>query len=1140
MEKHCRIHLFRVKSILTNVIKKAPLAMKCTLVMLFVCVGLAFADTGYAQKTTLDLSAENRTVEEILTEIQNTTGFVFFYNNNVVDTDRKVSVKVENENIFKVLDKVFEGTSIGYKISDKNIVLYNEKGSRNVEETQEAAQQKRTLKGNVADASGMTVIGASVQVKGTPTGVITDIDGNFVLENISEDAILLVSYVGYQTQEINTAGKDFVKVILKEDTELLDEVVVVGYGIQKKSDITGAVASVKGDVLAKQSVGDVGQALQGRVPGVSITSQSGSPGATPTIRVRGIGTVNDAEPLYVVDGMPVSSISYLNPNDIASLEVLKDASASAIYGSRGANGVILITTKAGTVGKTTVNFNAYYGIQTAINNLDLMSGPEWYDFQQKVNETRSSPIDLSKVDRNVSTNWIDEITRSAVIQNYYVDMSGGQGGITYTASAGYLGQEGTIKGTDYERLSLRLNANNKINDTFTVGTNLSTSLSTRKTVLESNEAFSVMSTALKMEPVVPVKQTDGSWGYSSFADIYNPVATIEYSNTKRKSLDLVGSIYGMVNFTKNLMFKTSFGVDMRRIDDSDFVPKYEVSPTQKTSESVVSRGATSYLNWVWENVLTYEKVFNGKHDLKVMAGYTMESTRNESFSASKNGVPGNSENLQYIDAAQNANSAKANGTAWESSMISYLGRVNYGYDDRYLATASVRIDGSSRFSKNNRYATFPSFSLAWKISNEQFFKNLNAHWIDMLKLRGGWGQIGNQNIGNYLYQNVLTSAQQYQYLYGRPEEVYQGVMAIALGNADIKWETTESTNIGLDIALFQSLTLTADWYSKTTKDMLLTEPIPAHLGYESGPVTNVGSVRNTGFEFSAQWQKQLTKDLYLSVGGNIATVKNEVLSLGTGSALVGGTVYSRGSATRTYVGSTIGEFWGYKTGGLIQTEEQLAEVRKLQPNAGLGDFVFMDLNGYEADGKTLTGKPDGKLNDADKTSIGSPIPDFTYGFNVSLTYKNFDLGIFFEGVHGNEIFNANRAYTFSTGSSFQKNRAVLNAWTPENPNTNIPRINGDDNNDNLRLSDFYVEDGSYLRLKNIQLGYTFPKQLLQKIKLQNLRIYVSGQNLFTVTDYTGADPEIGQLSTTDYLSRGFDYGTYPQSRTITGGINITF
>ena len=1110
-------------------VKQGIIAFAITLSFIFVSTDNVFAADDYLQNKKISVNKTSVLLTDFFSHMEQQSEYLFFYADADVN-NIKVTVDVKDKRMDEVLDLALKGTGLSFSINGRNI---------NIIKSAALSQNSRKITGTVIDSNNIPIIGASVLIKGTANGVITDVDGNFILNDVASDAVIVVSYVGYQTLEQVVKGK-YLRVVLKEDTKLLDEIVVIGYGISKKSDITGAVASVKGDVLAKQPVGDVGTALQGRIAGVSITSQSGSPGATPTIRIRGIGTVNDSEPLYVVDGMPVSNISYLNPNDITSLEVLKDASASAIYGSRGANGVILITTKTGEVGKTIVNFNGYYGVQTAINNLNLLSGPEWYDFQMKINETRTSPIDLSKVDRNVSTDWIDEITRTAAVQNYYVDMSGGQGGLTYTASAGYFSQEGTIQGTDYERLSLRLNAANKINNIFTIGTNLSASLSTRHTILEGDEAFSIMSTALKMEPVVPVKQDDGSWGYSSYADIYNPVAAIEYTNTKRKSLDLVGSIYGLANIAKGLSFKTSFGVDIRRMDDYDFIPKYDVSPSQKTAESTVSRGNINYLNWLWENILTYDKVFKGKHDLKVMAGYTLESTRNESFSASKNGVPGSSSNLQYIDAAQNANSAIANGIAWESSMLSFLGRINYGYDDRYLATASFRVDGSSKFGKDNRFATFPSFSLAWKLSNEKFFKNLNAHWIDMIKIRGGWGQIGNQNIGNYLYQNILTSARQYQYLYGNPEEVYQGVTAISVANPNIKWETTESTNIGLDITLFKSLTLTADYYSKTTKDMLLTEPIPAHLGFESGPVTNVGSVRNRGFEFSAQWQGKLAKDLFMTVGGNIATVNNKVLSLGTGDALVGGSVYSRGNATKTQVGSAIGEFWGYKTGGLVQTEEQLAEVKKIQPNAGLGDFVFLDLDRFAADGKTLTGKSDGKLDEADKTFIGSPIPDFTYGLNISLTYKNFDFAAFFEGVYGNEIFNANRAYTYSTGTTFQKNRAVLNAWTPENRNTNIPRINGDDNNDNMRISDFYVEDGSYFRLKNIQLGYTFPKQLIQKIKIQNLRIYLSVQNLFTITDYSGADPEIGQLSSTDYLSRGFDYGTYPQSRTITGGLSLTF
>lgn len=1100
-----------------------------TMVFCAIAVQMAIA------QTTITLHKNRTPVKELLKELEKKSGYTFIFANNLLNVDRELDLSVEQQPIENVLEQMFSNTNIEYKIQGKQIILSPKEESNSAA----TSQQQITVKGKVIDNNGDPVIGASVFIPGTQTGTSTDLDGAYQLL-VPDNASLRISCIGYNDKTELVNGRSLLNVTMQLSAIELDDLVVIGYGTVKKRDVTGSVASIKGDALSKQPVGDAGQALQGRISGVSVTSQSGSPGSAPTIRIRGIGTVNSSDPLYVVDGIPVNSIGYLNPNDIASMEVLKDASSSAIYGSRGANGVILISTKKGSAGKVSLEFNGYYGVQNAINNLDLLSGEEWYNFQEKVNLTRAKKVDLSKANKNISTNWVDKVTRTAAIQNYYLDLKGGKEGMTYAASMGYFGQEGTIKGSDYERLSLRFNGENVINSIFTVGTTLAASLSTKKSILEANEAFSVISTAMRMEPIVPVRNDDGSWGSSPFTDTYNPVAAIEYSNTKRKQLDLVGAIYGEVNILKNLKLRSSFGVDINRIDDSDFIPKYYVSVAQKTAESVVSRGAINYLNWVWENTLNYNKVFNRKHDFKVMLGYTMEYTHNESFSASKNGVPGSSDNLQFIDAAQNANSAKANGTAWESSMISYLARLNYSYDDRYLLTASVRADGSSKFGAANRYAVFPSFAVAWKLSNEKFFKNMDAKWIDQIKIRGGWGQIGNQNIGNYLFQNVLTSAEQYRYLYGRSAELHQGVTALALGNIGIKWETTESLNVGLDVTLFRNLNIVADYYSKKTKDMLLQEPIPHHLGYEAGPVTNVGSVRNRGFEFSVQWQGKLAEGLFMTVGGNLSTVKNEVLSLGTSSAIAGGTLYGKGSISRTQVGSAIGEFWGFRTGGLIQTEAQLNEVKKLQPNAGLGDRVFLDTNGYESDGKTLTGKPDGKLNDADKTFIGSPIPDFTYGFNLALEYKGFDLNAFFEGVQGSEIFNGNRAYTHATGSIYQKNKAVLNAWTPQNTNTDIARINGDDNNDNMRISDFYVEDGSYLRLKSLQLGYSFSGKWMQKVRLQRLRIYLSGQNLFTITKYSGADPEIGQLAATSYLTRGFDLGTYPQARTFTAGINLTF
>jgi TonB-linked SusC/RagA family outer membrane protein len=587
-------------------------------------------------------------------------------------------------------------------------------------------------------------------------------------------------------------------------------------------------------------------------------------------------------------------------------------------------------------------------------------------------------------------------------------------------------------------------------------------------------------------------------------------------------------MYGIVDIMKGLNFKTSLGMNFNRYDSYDFNPSYSVNAAQFNAVNSVKRGYSLTNNLISENTLNFNRTFNEKHVFGAVLGFTAEQTRYESLIGSKANTPNNTPAMQYLDAAINSTSATANGTASESALISYIGRVNYSYDDRYLATATIRRDGSSRFGKSNQYGNFPSFAFAWKLNNESFFKSWNQNILNTAKVRLGWGQVGNQNIANYSYQSLLSSATQYAYLFGMPEKLYQGVVAVALGNADIKWESTESTNIGVDLGFFNGkLNLSADYYNKTTKDMLLLEPIPYFLGFESGPTTNVGSVNNKGFEGLIEWKDKIGKDFNYSVGANISTIKNEVLSLGTGKAIAGAAIRN-GSATYTMVGLPIGAFWGYKTAGLVQNATQLADVQKRQPNAGLGDVVFVDNDG------------NGVLDDKDKTMIGNPIPKFYYGFNVGMEYKGIDLSATFEGTSGNSIFNAMRYFTYSESDVTQKSVDVLNYWTPTNTNTTMPRLNGNDKNDNLRISDRYVEDGSYLRLKTLQLGYRLPQEIAKKIYMSGLRVFVSGENLMTITKYSGPDPEIGQISTSNTLSRGVDIGTYPQAKTVTAGINITF
>jgi TonB-dependent starch-binding outer membrane protein SusC len=988
--------------------------------------------------------------------------------------------------------------------------------------------QSKSLSGTVKDQNGEALIGVNVMAVGTTFGTITNREGKWTVPIPLNTTELKFSFIGYNTKVVEIGTDKYFKVALFETSKQIDELVVVGYGTIKKSDLTGSVSSVKSEDIMRKPVANVAQALQGLAPGVSVTSNSGSPGGSVTVRIRGVGTVNDPSPLYVVDGIPVNDIGYLSAAEVGSVEILKDASATAIYGSRGANGVVIITTKHGTAGKDVITLDSYYGISKINTDLHLLTGQQWYDIQSTINTTRTTPINLANADPSISTNWLKEVSQLGTIQSHNISFAGGIQDFTYHLSLGYLNQKGTVKKSDYDKVNARINLERKMNKTITVGTNTSISNSSRNKVLEGNNAFSIFTNMLTMEPVVPVYNADGSYGYSKYINTYNPVATVDNTFSNEKSLTIIGDIYGIIELTKGLNFKSSLGMNFNRYDAYDFKPTFYVSNINSNPTSLVSRGYSLSNNLISENTFNFNRTFNDKSMVGITLGFTAEQTRYENLIGSKANTPNNTSEMQYLDAAINSTSATANGTASESALISYLGRVNYSYDDRYLATATIRRDGSSRFGKTNQYGNFPSLALAWKLNNESFFKNWNQELINTAKIRIGWGKVGNQNISNYAYQSVLTSAAQYAYLFGTPEKLYQGVVAVALGNANIKWESTESTNIGIDLeCLNGKLNLSADYYNKTTKDMLLVEPIPYFMGFETGPTTNVGSVNNLGFEGQVEWKDKIGKSFNYSIAANISTVKNKVLSLGTEKAIISESTFT-GSTTYTTVGNPVGAFWGYKTNGLVQTAEQLADVKTRQPNAGLGDVVFVDNDG------------NGILNDFDKTLIGNPIPKFYYGFHLNMEYKGVDFSANFEGTSGNDIFNAMRYYTYSEANVTQKSTDVLNHWTPTNTNTTIPRLNGNDLNDNLRISDRYIEDGSYLRLKTLQIGYSLPQAMAKRIFMTGLKVFLSSDNLLTFTKYSGSDPEIGQLSSSNTLSRGVDMGTYPQAKTVVAGISITF
>ncbi|GAA4833037.1 TonB-dependent receptor [Algivirga pacifica] len=1008
-----------------------------------------------------------------------------------------------------------------------------------------AFAQSKLISGNVTDAAGEPIVGANVVIKGTTQGTMTDLDGKFNLSIPADisSPVLQIRFIGYESKEITVGNQTSFSIALAEDIEQLEEVVVVGYGIQKKSDLTGSIATVSPEDMNKTAIPNVSQALQGRVAGVNITAASGAPGAGTRVRIRGVGTVNDASPLYVVDGFIVNgSIDHINPNDIKSISVLKDASATAIYGARGANGVILVTTKNGSEGQgTKITYDAYYGVQEAWKAPDMLNSEEYLMVMTKAYENAGSTFNMvaPSNDLGVSTNWFEEVTQVAPMQNHNLSVSGSKEGLNYYLSAGYFDQEGIVKGSNYERLNVRLNGDYQAKDYLRIGTNLTLANAKGKT-LPTDFYHGIINAAQKVDPLTPAYDANGLWGSSPYMDINNPVGTIERANNRYSNLRVTGNAYAEVEILKGLKAKSAFSMDLLRNDSYNMEPIFNVSPDENNLRNTVFRGYGATNTWLWENTLSYNKTFD-KHTVSALVGYTAQESRFESLGVTRADLLGENEALQYISSATNLE-PQVYGSAAEWAMLSTLARVNYSYDDRYLVTANFRRDGSSKFGPENRYGNFMSFSTGWKVINEAFMSDLKGGLLDDLKVRAGWGQIGNDKIGNYEFATAYRSLGRYAYIFGvgGSETSTVGLGPMSIGNTAISWESTETTNLGLDVALLDGrLEANLDYFIRDTKDMLIQEPVPMYIGFNSttggtiAPITNLGSVRNKGWEAVLTW-KETRGDFSYSVSGNLSSVNNEVLSFGNDLVeFVSSGTFQAGATTRTTPGQPIGAFYGYVVDGIFQNQAEVDAHG--QPNARPGDFRYKDINGYDSEGNLVEG-PDGVINDADRDFIGSPMPDFTYGLTLNAEYKGFDVSVFFQGVQGNELFNAMKYFNMTGGFPYNKNREILNAWNGEGTSNEVPRLDANDPNNNLRVSSFYIEDGSYLRLKNVQLGYTLPSELVKKAGMQRVRVYASAQNLLTFTNYSGLDPEISGGA----LSTGLDYGTYPQARTMMFGANIAF
>ncbi|SEK68562.1 TonB-linked outer membrane protein, SusC/RagA family [Phocaeicola vulgatus] len=1094
--------------------------MRISTFLLMVCVFCSYAGNAHSQNAKVSIHMNNVKLDKILNEIENQTDYLFIYNNQV-DINKITSVKVKNEAVAQVLDRILSGTGINYDLEGTHIILTTE-----AIKDLHAQQQAKTVTGTVTDVSGEPIIGANIRIKGTTTGTITDIDGNFSIE-AEPQSVIEVSYIGYLTQETVINNQKSIRFLLKEDTKTLDEVVVIGYGVQKKADLTGSVANINTEKLNTQSNANIGQALQGKIAGVDIVSQGGAPGSGTRIMVRGIGTLNNASPLYIVDGMYMNSIDHINPNDIASIDVLKDASSAAIYGSRAANGVIIVTTKEGsnTEGKPIIDLSVNLGISTASKFLDMLDAKGWAEVTTIARQAIGKPaLDMATDLANKPDNdWQDIMFRPALMQNYNLAVKGGGKYSTYYTGLGYFNQDGIVKGTNYQRYNIQ-SKNDYKRGIFSAGTNLIISFSHDKP-LHQELRGGMIGTILQSVPTLEKYDDTREGGYGgTYGDVVNiphPLAIIDDNIMDRynENVKIFANLYAQIELFKGLKYKLNLTPDFSFERYKNYLNKYDFGLATNSITQLTERQRRRR-NILVENLLTFDRTF-GEHKISALAGYTYQDSRFRHIQAYGEGLP---QGLEEIDAATTNRSNEGN--SWRSVLTSILGRVFYSYQNKYLFTATIRRDGSSKFGKNNRYGYFPSFSLGWNVAEEKFMENV--HWLDQLKLRGGYGVLGNQEIDNYQYSSTITTGINYPDGNGG---LLQGAFPKNFANPDIKWEETAMTNVGIDFMAFNNrLSLTADYYVKNTKDILLTVPIPISSGGANDPIRNAGKIRNNGFEFNLGWMDQPNPDISYGINLIGSFNKNKVIAMGSESGSIkGGSTNQNITTSETKAGYPIGGYWLISTAGYFNSQEEVdayaKDGKKIQPAAEPGDIKFVDANN------------DGVINDDDRVFQGSPFPDFTFALNGNMRYKNFDLSIGLQGVLGNKIYNATRQTLedVTKGSNFLA--SCLDYWTPENKNASHPRLTWDDPNRNTRAeSDRYLENGSYLRLRSVQLGYTFP-QTWFKGAIQHARVYINAENLFTITSYSGYSPDVN-ADNANY--RGFDNFIYPTNRTFMLGLNVTF
>ena len=992
--------------------------------------------------------------------------------------------------------------------------------------------QHNVIDGKVADEKSVALQGVSVTVKDKPgIGTTTDANGSFSIQAMPQD-ILIFDFVGYDRQEVSAAQKSTLNIVMHLSATKLDEVVVIGYGTVQRKDLTGAITSIKSSDIKTQGVSNLTKALQGKMPGVTIESAGGNPGAGTRVLIRGVGTLGNASPLYIVDGVQVSNINNLSSADIESIDVLKDASAAAIYGSRAANGVVLVTTKSGISGKPAVHFNLNVGAQKIAHKVDVLNAQQWATVSNTAHNAAGLPVlDIAKNpdQLGVGTDWQNAIYRTAPMKQYELLVGGGNGSSRYSISGSYTDQDGIVKETGYKRYNLRVKTET------TKGR-----LKFGETVLLSREKWTTMpegwggqggnpvGSAAKMIPVFKIYDSTALGGfagaYGPVVNVANPVAQLHLEDISRELTSILVNAYGEVTLIPGLSYRLNLGYTNSFSSNNDYYKKYVVGSLFAHPTNDINQSKDQNTLILLENTLNFNKHF-GKHNIQALIGYTYQKNNYTYMSAGRTDLP---DGIRSIDAG--AGTSSSGGNSSESNLLSALGRVIYSYDNRYLLTASFRRDGSSRFGNKDRYGNFPSIALGWNLSNENFFESLSDK-ISTLKLRASYGELGNQEIGDYQYSAAVAS--NINYVTGAEQHKWFGATQTAFSSPNIKWENTKTSNIGLDLGILNNnLNLSVDYFVKQTDDVLLNVPIPGSAGSVKNPVVNAGTLRNNGIEIGANYNAQYGK-LKFNVFGTFSSIHNKVLALGTGTQQIfgGQPTHHGASTTVTEAGGQISGFYLIKDIGIFNSQEEVDNYKNkdgiaIQPNAAPGDIKFQDTNG------------DGQISDLDKVYCGSPFPKFEYGFGFNASIANFDLNVFFQGTHGNKIYNGLRQDLESMSLEFNYSVATLDAWTPEH-HSNIPRAISNDPNFNDRTSSRFLEDGSYLRMKTLQIGYTFPDNFDKKIKISSLRIYASADNLFTITSYTGFNPDIGR--TGSIFDRGVDFGhvAYPLSKTVSVGVQLT-